>query len=429
MYYTVKVDISVVMLSLVIAFVGSYISISLCEQIRLSQKECPTSSRNKRFLTFLASFCLGAVAIWGLDIVGMDAITLINPATNEVEHFKIDLVFMFVPLVTIIVFCYAGLSFSEKDVVFSKSKEEIIRLFMVGASNFTMKQVRSISPTQILLFSITKEMYHIVIGGTITGIGAYVMHVLELESLDFRGEIEYDYGFVVLSIFISITASVIAYWTLFRLLSIYHKKESLRLLASLIMTGAICGMYYTSTTSATFVVSEHYKHKTNTTITKKNALLVTILLLLCFLWLIIMHILYKSRKWIHISSYQLMNLDKLINEFQHDPAFGFSKIQKFRSEQLSKYSVQSTTNETEKKTTIFSKLTKPSVHHFQSKRPTVLPVVSERVAEDKESNKIQSGYIPSIPETTSADDVINLYKMDETTLKIEDYCQDDASVV
>eukprot|EP01038_Epipyxis_sp_PR26KG_P020220 gene20220-28608_t len=202
----------------------------------------------------ISSICLGAVAIWGMDNLGLDSMKLIHPETKEVEHFKVDLGLMFLPLVAIVLFSYIGLRTSSNDVVFAKSKEEVIRMFMEGAAKFSMKQVRNISQQQILFFSVTKEIRHLLVGGIITGIGAPLMHFLEIESLDFRGTIEWHYGFIALSVVIASVASIIGYWTLFRLLSIYHKRESLRILASLVLTSGICGMYYTSTAGATFVV-------------------------------------------------------------------------------------------------------------------------------------------------------------------------------
>eukprot|EP01038_Epipyxis_sp_PR26KG_P004785 gene4785-6711_t len=329
-------------MSIMMAFVGSYMTVSLSEQLRLSKKECPTSPLNKQLLTVISTICLGAVAVWGMDNLGLDAMKLVHPDTKEEQHFKVQVGLMFLPLIAIVLFSYAGLRISSNDVVFAKSKEEIIRMFMKDAANFSMKQVRSISPQQILLFSITREIRHLVVGGIITGIGASFMHYLEVESLDFQGRIEWHYGLIASSVVIASVAFTIGYWTLFRLLSIYHKKESLRILASLAITGGICGMYYTSTAGASFIVTEHHKHGIGSSISKKDTILTIILLLLCFLWIIIMYLLSVSRKWIHISSFQLLTFDKIINDYAHDSATGFTKIQQFRSDQILKYSIQST---------------------------------------------------------------------------------------
>ncbi len=65
-----------------------------------------------------------------------------------------------------------------------------------------------------------------------------------MSSILFPGVIRYNIGVIAASVIVAILGSISAFWTLFRLLSIYPQKEILRVNCALFLTVAKCGMHY-----------------------------------------------------------------------------------------------------------------------------------------------------------------------------------------
>jgi hypothetical protein len=68
----------------------------------------------------------------------------------------------------------------------------------------------------------------------------------------FEGEIEWNYGVVAVSVVIALIAAPVAFWILFRLLSLFPFIEALRQISAIIMAIAVNGMHYTGMAAATF---------------------------------------------------------------------------------------------------------------------------------------------------------------------------------
>jgi NO-binding membrane sensor protein with MHYT domain len=69
------------------------------------------------------------------------------------------------------------------------------------------------------------------------------MHFLGMWGMSFEGVIVWDKGIIAASVLIALLASTLAQWTLFRLLSLYPKMETLRLGSAFVMAVALWGMH------------------------------------------------------------------------------------------------------------------------------------------------------------------------------------------
>ena len=82
MYLTKQVSVIPILLSIGIAFLGSYATISVYEQFRLSSKTNRPKILGTASLLLLDAVCLGGVTIWAMHFIGMSSVTLVIPTTN-----------------------------------------------------------------------------------------------------------------------------------------------------------------------------------------------------------------------------------------------------------------------------------------------------------------------------------------------------------
>ncbi len=94
--------------------------------------------------------------------------------------------------------------------------------------------------------------YRIAAGAVLMGLGVAVMHYLGMGAMRMEPGIDYDPGWVALSVLIAIVASGAALWIAFRLRSEQRHPLLLRGLASVVMGLAIIGMHYTGMAAANF---------------------------------------------------------------------------------------------------------------------------------------------------------------------------------
>lgn len=244
----------VIVLSFGIANMGAYAAITACEQYRL----CRTGMVKSRYLSpsaylFVMAVCLGGVGIWCMHFVGMSAVTMFDDSGETVPvHYDLGLTLL--SLVLVIMFATIGFYISCHDIIFMKTKREILEMFVDNAHGKSMKSVQKFGIRDILPLILTKSTQHLLLGGAFTGSGVVVMHYVGMAAMKFPGRIVWNVGAIAGSVVIAFAASTAAFWILFRLLSIYSNKENLRLACSFTMGVAVCGMHYAGMAAATFVM-------------------------------------------------------------------------------------------------------------------------------------------------------------------------------
>eukprot|EP01036_Dinobryon_divergens_P059399 gene59399-79259_t len=72
-------------------------------------------------------------------------------------------------------------------------------------------------------------------------------------SQRFDGKMEWNGGIIAVSVVIAIAVSTIAFWILFRLLSLYPYMESLRVASAMVMGLAVNSMHYTGLYGAKYI--------------------------------------------------------------------------------------------------------------------------------------------------------------------------------
>ena len=265
----VLIKAEIVLIHFAIAFIGSYLSISVCEQLRLSCGNFESSKKvvfERLGMLFLMTLSLGLIAIWSMHFIGMYSITLVQPGSGDSLKIHFDIVETIFSLLIALLFCYLGFYFSHLDVLFGLSKKEIMEVFVKQKrEKLSIKEIKKIGNVQILVYMAFTKIHYIVLGGVCMGCGVVVMHylgisnnnryllliliilhtmyILGMAAMKFQGKILWNAGAIFASIFLAIVASIVAFWIQFRLLSLFPSFESLKLVSAFAMAIAVCAVH------------------------------------------------------------------------------------------------------------------------------------------------------------------------------------------
>lgn len=272
-------DPTIVILSYAISFLGAYVAITASEELRqtiIDQKHAslffrsdvenptkeismvsdmstytpvPKPTSALKYLLIIA-VSVGGIGIWGMHFIGMQALRLRNH--GEMVDMDYNLGLSLGSLFAVLVTTFLGVRVASDDIMFSKTKQEIVEAFINDTSKLSLAEIRKIDAKRILFIISTKNLGRLIFGGFITGSGVSVMHYIGMEAMLFPGKIEWSAGLVFFSVIIAIVASTVAFWIFFRLLSIFPEKDYLRLLSAFLMGVAVCGMHYVGMTAATY---------------------------------------------------------------------------------------------------------------------------------------------------------------------------------
>ena len=253
-YLTKEIYAIPILLSIGIAFLGSYATVTTYEQFRLSSKVNKSKVFNSSFLLVLTAVCLGGVTIWAMHFIGMNSVILVNPETNEIVTIEFKILQTIVSLVVVLILAYVGLYISSRNKVFTKDKTDAIEQFIRDARDLTIKEIRTMRSKYDLLISLlTEDLKSLVIGGVIGAAGVCIMHYVGMDGVVFEGYIEWDGGIIFASVLIAVIAATAGFWILFRLLSLFPYVELLRGACAVIITVAVNGMHYTGMAAASYV--------------------------------------------------------------------------------------------------------------------------------------------------------------------------------
>jgi len=289
----------IVLLSIGIAFIASYVSITLYDQYRLCSKENKPKLFSPNVLLFLMACSLGGIAIWCMHFIGMAAVTLKNQKSEIIEiDYRIDLTVT--SLCVSIVSCLIGLWICARDKSFTKDKKEKIKDYINLLKQKTIGEIRNIKDKNVfILENLFIDVHILALGGTCAAIGVCVMHYIGMEAMIFKGHIVWSPGIITASVIIALIAATAAFWIMFRLLALYPNYESLRVGSAVIMSLAVNGMHYTGMGAAKF---QYYEDKVNkipnsNLISQSVALEVSILVGVIIVFLMLIVAIADIRSW------------------------------------------------------------------------------------------------------------------------------------
>lgn len=199
-------DLSLVVLSYLIAVLASYVALDLAGRLQREKKK-----NTKLFLFFGGAIAMGA-GIWSMHFIGMLAFIL--PMSMTYEYF------------------WTGLSL----------------LVAMLASGFAL----------FLITKLDRSVIYLGLGGVLLGLGIATMHYMGMNGMTDHVNIHYKFGIFSLSILIAIVASEAALWLMLKSnQGTFKQKIYLKTISSLVMGVAICGMHYTGMAAAVFTPLTH----------------------------------------------------------------------------------------------------------------------------------------------------------------------------
>jgi ammonia channel protein AmtB len=125
-------------------------------------------------------------------------------------------------------------------------------------------------------------------------------------------------GVIAGSVIVGYAGSFLAFWLLFRLLSLYPDKELLRVFATFLLVGAVSGMHYTGLHAAHFVPEDGQVTLLETPFhtTGKEMYYFTIVISIVISVLVMMLSLADLRTWLINLGTRLDKADKIINDMK-----------------------------------------------------------------------------------------------------------------
>ncbi len=189
-------ELSLVLLSFVIAAIASYCSLDMAERMRASE------GRTQLFWRLMAGIALGG-GIWSMHFIGMTA-------------FEAPLEQGYDPGLTILsgVIAVAAVT---------------LGLGALGAKPGWARLIGS---------------------GVFVGMGVVVMHYMGMAAMKVQGEVIYRPAIFTASVLIALTAATVALW-----LAVNLRRMWQRIVAALVMAAAICGMHYTGMAGTVLVAA------------------------------------------------------------------------------------------------------------------------------------------------------------------------------
>jgi len=197
-------NMSIVLLSYIVAVGASYCALDIAGRLR----DLSTSLRASILWLVGGSFAMGA-GIWSMHFIGMLAYTM--PMTFNPYWTLLSLV------VAILASCFALLLLKNK----------------------------------------TDHYIHLFLGGIILGLAIATMHYLGMEAMKVEMNIRYIPSLFILSIIVAIIASEAALWLAIRSnRGALKSRIQLKIMSSLVMGAAICGMHYIGMEASVFTPNE-----------------------------------------------------------------------------------------------------------------------------------------------------------------------------
>ncbi|GLE09166.1 hypothetical protein PINS_up020757 [Pythium insidiosum] len=206
-------DPATIVLSYIIAVTGSFCTIQIMEQWRLTQHP-----RRQILLMGAASVALGGCGIWSMHFTGMQAYKLQTadgiPLAVRFEGFS-TIASLMLPIVGV----FIGLRVASRDPFFlelEQSRRKTIVAQNLGNVRLTDMLKRGSMQRKIKFVALFSNPWRILLGGVFAALGVLVMHYLGMVALRAHAVMTFNAGIVALSCVVALCTAAAAFWILFR---------------------------------------------------------------------------------------------------------------------------------------------------------------------------------------------------------------------
>ena len=194
--------------SFLVAWLGSLTALHIMKQ--------RTSDKGVANLVYLlaGSTAFGAVGVWSMHFVGMQALSLIDPSTGEAVEVRYDPLLTAFSLVVVVVIVMVG--------------------FYVAGD------------------PLNQQWWRYVFGGVAGAGGVLTMHFLGMLAMTTQAVIEFDWRWVLGSVLIGVAVVSVGLLVFFRFRQLWQHNQLVLLACSLVLGVAVMGVHYSGLQSATY---------------------------------------------------------------------------------------------------------------------------------------------------------------------------------
>jgi NO-binding membrane sensor protein with MHYT domain len=299
-------------LTCAVALIGSYASVSICEQYRIATL---SEAIEKQIISLiLASLCAGGVCVWAVFYVAMSSYRLKAPSGSLVfKTYDTDLALASIAVTTVLHF--AGIYLASTDAYFSKSKREIIEDYLKTTSTATHDTVKGLSKMRVLLLVCTHKLTRILLGGCLSGAALVLMRYMGMASINIPGSIRISPGHIVAHLITSELGCMAGFWIFFRVLSVLPSLDVLRKVVAIYGGIVLAGVQYIGLAGVTFEYDPSVKLPAggeNATITSAHLFIGALIASVMFSFLVLVYVLSDLRGWLLRTRIQLRLADRAI---------------------------------------------------------------------------------------------------------------------
>jgi NO-binding membrane sensor protein with MHYT domain len=309
----VRYDRDNIMLTLGMAFIGTFAGVSLCEQYRLASLS--TFKHKRHLVLFLVALTLGWGGTWNMHAAGLSSLKLYKG--DEEIPIRYNAVIIVLAAIQSVFQTYIGLLLASTDTCFNKTRKEIFDKFIARTSaTHTLEEIKKMSTWQIFFIVCTHSQERLTVGGLFAGAGIAVMHFVMVHSMEFQGTIEYNPGIVAAAVLFAMLNGHGAFWTFFRLLSLFPSMDALRTAVAVLGVIAVSGMHYVGMTAVIFHYNPDKIHlespTTSSSISPGDLYSGAVTSCMLVASIMLMFVLHDLRSWLLRTSTQLRQADKVI---------------------------------------------------------------------------------------------------------------------
>ena len=194
--------------SFLVAWIGSLTALHI-----MKQRTSHTGLSN-HFYLLAGSIAFGAVGVWSMHFIGMQALSLVDPSTGESMEVRYDPLYTVFSLFVVVVIVAVG--------------------FYVAGD------------------PLNQQWWRYVFGGLAGAGGVLTMHFLGMLAMTMQAVIEFDYGWVLGSVLIGIAVVSVGLLVFFRFRQLWQHNQLVLLACSLVLGVAVMAVHYTGMVSATY---------------------------------------------------------------------------------------------------------------------------------------------------------------------------------
>jgi NO-binding membrane sensor protein with MHYT domain len=296
----------IIALTCAVGFIGSFTTISLCEQFRLAAVS--QSKIHQISFMILTALAAGGVGIWSVFYLAVISLRLERGSAILPVRFHTNTCIAMLFIIPAL--SGLGLYVASTDHCFNKSKKEIMDMFISRATRtMSMGEIKRMGRFRILFIVCTYSLHRIVIGGFITGCALALMPFLGLLTLEFQGRVVFHTGEVVATIMLSIIGMIGGFWIFFRVLSLFSSMDSLRVLCAINGLVSLSGLQYGWIGFADFIFEPEHVVDKPSSLSSSHFIVGALCAAVIFSFVMLIYVLSDLRAWLLRTSAQLRQSD------------------------------------------------------------------------------------------------------------------------